>query len=79
MIGGAEQKLKCVPFRDDLGRFAQYSIHTIQSGVYDHFLIALLDNYSTLPDYRTLPLSEMRFLYRALVPFLKRVAAAPQA
>jgi hypothetical protein len=50
-------------------------MHTIWSGVYDHFLIALLNNYSTLPDYRTLPLSEMRFLYKALVPFLRRAAA----
>lgn len=77
MLDGCEQKLKSLPSHDERGKFTSRSMHTIWHGVYDQFIVALLNNYSTLPDYRTLPMSEVRFLYRALVPFLKRALAQP--
>jgi hypothetical protein len=63
---------------DELGKRLPYSVHTVWGGVYDHFLVAILTNYTTLPDYRTLPISEIRWLYRALHGYLKRTTAPPQ-
>ncbi len=79
VVDGCEQKLKSLPTHDERGKFSARTIHTIWHGVYDHFLIALLNNYATLPDYRTLQLSEVRFLYKALVPYLKRTTTPQTA
>lgn len=75
ILGGCEQKLKCLPTHDELGKFVRYSVHTVLGGVYDHFVIALLTNYPGLPDYRTLTTSEVRWLYTSLNGYLKRATA----
>lgn len=52
------------------------SVHTIGHGVIDVFVVALLSNYPGLPDYRTLKLSEVIWLYSTLRNYLLKVTAS---